>query len=200
MWRLQCAWSWTFFWLVGGEIPGWYFRNFSYPFSDSNSSGVCVLVIILQLLSPPGQGSVSSKKPKYIHHIIYNIIVPPLGTKHSWLCFMAEVFLFCLALTTFPCVYIFSLFWLNVLLGSQGRLRWLRLFYKWGMRMGLILGRPCRVLLSFDTAIKQLGKWMGWEPGVPCWGAGYSSGRWGGKVIHVVMARVRGIRVDSRLA
>ena len=34
------------------------------------------------------------------------------------------------------------------------------------MQLGLFLGRPCRVLLSFDTEIKQLAKWMGWEPGV----------------------------------
>ena len=47
-------------------------------------------------LSPPGQGLVSSKKPKYIHQ---EIIHCPWGvTKHSWLCVMAKVFLLCLAL------------------------------------------------------------------------------------------------------
>lgn len=89
----------------------------------------------------------------------------------------------------------------------KGGLRWLRLFYK--QEMGdedrSDPGRPCRVLLSFDTGVKQLGKWMG--VGARCppaggWGGGGYTLRKGGERegSHVVMARVSGIGVDSRLA
>ena len=39
---------WTSFLLVGGKVTRWYFGNFSYQFSESNPSGVYVLVVSMQ--------------------------------------------------------------------------------------------------------------------------------------------------------
>ena len=41
--------SWTFFWLVGGEVTGWYFWSQHHQPSGSNWSGVSVLVVSMQL-------------------------------------------------------------------------------------------------------------------------------------------------------
>ena len=47
---------WTFFWLVGGEVTGWCFGNLNHQPSDSNCSGVYVLVVSMQLTSSTRQG------------------------------------------------------------------------------------------------------------------------------------------------
>ena len=39
--------SCTSFWLVGGEVTGWFFRNLKYQFSGFHWSGVYVLVVIM---------------------------------------------------------------------------------------------------------------------------------------------------------
>ena len=72
------------------------------------------------------------------------------GTKGPWLCFIDKL-LFCL---TCLCFCIFSLLWLNLLFGSWGIPRRLKLFYKQeaGDTRDLSLGRPHRVLLGFNNS------------------------------------------------
>ena len=84
--------SWTFFWLVGGEVIG----TQHYQPSGSNRSGVSVLVGSVQLTSSTWwefQYLQNSSK-EMAQNIIYS---PWGGTKGPWLCLMAKVLLFCLA-------------------------------------------------------------------------------------------------------
>ena len=65
------------------------------------------------------------------------------GTKGPpWLCFMAKL-LFLSCLTVFLCFCIFSLIWLNLLFGTQGRPRRLKLFYKQEVRDTRWVGEVC---------------------------------------------------------
>ena len=43
--------SWIFFWLLGCEVTGWYFRSQHHQLSVSNQSGIWVLVVSMQLPS-----------------------------------------------------------------------------------------------------------------------------------------------------
>ena len=114
--------SWTFFWLVCGEVIG----NQQYQPSGSNSFGVYVLVGSIQLNSSTWwefQYLQNSSKD-----MTQNIIYSP------WLCLMAKVILFCLA-------------WLFSFLTSLIKfILWLKFFYKQKAGEGhgweSILGRP----------------------------------------------------------
>ena len=60
----SCMITLSFFWLVDGTVAGWYFRNLNSQPSDSNQSGVCVLVVSRQ------GNLVSVKQLKDRHQIV----------------------------------------------------------------------------------------------------------------------------------
>ena len=84
--------SWTFFWLVDGEVTG---SQHHQPFGSS-WSGVYVLVGSTQLTSPTWWGF------QYLQNsskdLAQKIICSPWrGTEGPWVCLMAKLLLFCLA-------------------------------------------------------------------------------------------------------
>ena len=84
--------SWTFFWLVGGEV----IRGQLHPPSGSNWSGGYVLVGSIQLTSSTWWGF--QYLPKSSKDLAQNIIyIPWGGMKGPWFCLMARLLLFCLA-------------------------------------------------------------------------------------------------------
>ena len=108
--------SWTFFWLVGGEVMGSHHHR---P-SGSNRSGIFVLVGSIQLISSTWwrlQYLPNSTKDMAQN----NIDSPWGGNKGLWLCLMVKLLLFCLAwLFSFASAF-FSFLWLNVFSGTLGK-------------------------------------------------------------------------------
>ena len=98
--------SWTFFWLVGGDVM----ESQHHQPSGSNWSGVCVLVGSMYLTSSIWWGF------QYLLNrskdMAQNVIYSPWGrAKGPWLCLKAEVS-FCLTWLFSLCI--FSLLWLNL--------------------------------------------------------------------------------------
>ena len=85
---------WTSFWLVGGEVTGWYFGSQHIILLVPTSlESVCwwSALNFFHLV----HALVSAKQLKDMaQDIIYS---PWGGTKGPWLCFMAKLLLFCLA-------------------------------------------------------------------------------------------------------
>ena len=133
--------SWTFFWLVGGEVIG---SQHHQP-SGSNRSRVYVFVGSIQLTSSTWwdfQHLQNSSK-----EMAQNIIYSSWGrTKGPWLCLMTKALLFCLA---------WLFFFLHFLTSLIKFIRWLKFFCRQKAGGGhggwSVLGRPPRVLLGYST-------------------------------------------------
>ena len=116
--------SWTFFWLVVGEV----IRSQHHQPSSSNWPEVYMLLGSIKLTSFTCWGfqCLHNSSKDMAQNIIYS---PWGGTKSHWLCLMANLLLFCFA-WLFLSFFIFSLLWLNLLFGTWGRPRRLKFFYR----------------------------------------------------------------------
>ena len=100
--------SWTVFWLMGGEVMG----SRHHQRTGSNPSGVYRLASNIELTSPTWWGipCVQNSSKGMAPAIIYS---PWGGTKDTWLCLMAKVWLFFL-LDYFLFFLYFSFLWSNL--------------------------------------------------------------------------------------
>ena len=135
--------SWTFFWLVGGEVI-WESTSSTFWFQP-----VWGLQCFFWGQLTPSTWRRFQDLQNSSKDMAQNIIYSPWGgTKGPWLCGMAKVLLFCLA-------WLFSFF--SAFLTSLIKfILWLIFLYKQkaggGHGWGSILGRPHRVLLGHRSA------------------------------------------------
>ena len=116
--------SWTFFWLVGGEVIG---SQHHQPSGSQMLWGLCAC----------GQQKLTSSTWwgfQYLQNsskdMAQNISCSPWGgTKGPWLCLMATIVILS-CLTVFLSLCIFSLLWLNLFFGTQGRPKRLKFSYR----------------------------------------------------------------------
>ena len=98
---VRVAGGMTFFWLVGGEVTGWYLWNLIHQPSGFSQSGVYVLVLSMRSPSSTWVGYLSSCRTtqRYVSDCyVFNIFL------EEELCFIAELlFLDCFSfISAFP--------------------------------------------------------------------------------------------------
>ena len=175
---------WTFFWLAGGEVTGWCFKNirrFLHHPSGSNQSGVYLLSAVVSTFHlcvcvwwEVGLSFCGTSQRYSSECCVYPpwgwtktlfycwIVVSAIITFLDWLAFLFH-FLYTFTSLTVTCLFL--------LFGTQRRPRRLKLFLQ--TRMGdmkgfLYLGGPCRVLLSFTGTSQDQWRSDWLEPGSGC--------------------------------
>ena len=150
--------SWTFFWMVGGEVTG---NQHHWP-SGSSWSGVYMLVGNIQLTSSTCWGF------QYLQNsaedMAQNITHSPRGdAKCPWFCLMAKLLYYFVLLDCCPLFLHFLTSSIKFILWNSGRPRRLKIFYRqerggwktrggvWGSLLGYTKERwkQCVCLLSW---------------------------------------------------